>query len=160
MRRADSTRGKKMDWKAHLLFGIAIGTAIAMFALGASAVDAIVFVAVCGASALLPDLDLRKSKASQLAYAFAFSFVLCLAAFFTMEKGGKIEDFALYALLIAAALLALDLLFRPRHRGWMHGLLFACALFIACFAAFGWFLSAALFSGYLSHLLMDGCLKP
>ncbi len=142
----------------HLLLGIAAGAAIGYF-LGMGVTDVILFSALSGASALLPDLDLRKSKASKAVYAISFALALCIAAFLARGGSGKLEEFALYAILISAALLAMDLLFRPRHRGVMHGVLFMCAASIACFTMFGWFSALAFAAGYSSHLIADSCIK-
>ena len=65
----------------------------------------------------------------------------------------------LYAGAMALALLAFDLLARPRHRGITHSLLFLLVLAAAGYFAFGLFFASALATGYLSHLLADGALK-
>jgi len=41
----------------------------------------------------------------------------------------------------------------------MHGVLFACAVGIAAWLLLGVLPSLALFIGYFSHLLSDGCVK-
>lgn len=149
-----------MDWKAHMLVGCIFG------AIGGSSVlllplpSLALFTVISGVAALMPDLDLRKSKSSQLLYAFAAVAILASAAALS-GKGGSIELelFAFYAVALAAAAMALDLLIRPRHRGVMHGILFLCVISVAAYAVLGVFFALALFLGYLSHLLADMCVK-
>lgn len=147
-----------MNWQAHLAFGIFIGIAVS-FLFGLSVQDAAFFTAVCGASALLPDLDLRKSKASQMLNIVFFSSAILLSAFFTIKNGFGAEVFVLLTIALFSAIFLIDVVFRPAHRGYMHGLAFASVLFFACLALFSWLLASAFFLGYLSHLLADGCIK-
>ena len=143
-----------MNWRAHLFLGISSGAAAAYLSwLGLP--DALLFCAIAGGSSLLPDLDIRNSKASQSAYFAAFFAVLALSYQSSIAKGGSISEFASSFGIISAALLAADFLFRPRHRGVMHSLLFALACAAACYAAFGMLPSAAFLIGYSSHLLSD-----
>ena len=144
-----------MNWRAHLFIGFACG-AIAAFFLRLPLLDAAIFTAISAASSLLPDLDIRNSKASQAAYAVALLAVAAAAYYFSFAKGGGIDGFADAFLAISATLLAIDLLFRPRHRGLMHRLPFALAAAAVCFAIFGAFPAGAFLLGYLSHLAADG----
>lgn len=145
-----------MDWKMHLLVGAIAGAAVSQL-LGIGIADSLVFAAVSGASSLLPDLDTRKSKASKIAHAAAFAGLSLGAAWLAAKEGRGWADAAICALLLCACALAADFLFRPRHRGAMHGLLFLLALAAAAFFLFGWFVAAAISAGYFSHLLADGC---
>ena len=144
-----------MDWKAHLFIGVFAGLAIGFFCFGMGT-QAILFSAVSGAGALLPDIDLRKSKISQIAYAVA---AVLIAAFSFLLSDGDIARMLTYAAAMALGLLALDFLVRPRHRGITHSLLFALALAAAAYFLFGLVAASALLTGYLSHLLADGVLK-
>ena len=143
-----------MNWRAHIFLGICCG-AFAAYLLSFPIASALVFCAVSAASSLLPDLDIRNSKASQATYAVAFLSVLAAVYSLSFAKGGGLQDFAVSFFAISGVLLALDLIFRPRHRGMMHGLPFALAASAACFAFFGAFASGAFMLGYCSHLAAD-----
>jgi membrane-bound metal-dependent hydrolase YbcI (DUF457 family) len=144
-----------MNWRAHLFIGLSLGAAAASL-LGLGLPDALFFFAISGISSLLPDLDVRNSKASQATYFAAFLAVLALSYQSSLAKGGSIADFAYFFGIIAASLFAIDLLFRPRHRGVMHSMGFLFAVSAACFFAFGPLVAASFFIGYFSHLLADG----
>ena len=144
-----------MDWKAHLFLGALVGGAVAYF-LGLSVADAVLFVALAGAGALLPDLDLRKSKASKIVYALVFGGIVLGAVLVAFREGRGIAEAAVYAAVLAAGAMAADFLFRPRHRGVMHGLVFLLAVSAAAYFLSGWFLAAAVAVGYCSHLAADG----
>ncbi len=131
---------------------------LSLFAFRAGLQEAFLFAAVSGAASLLPDLDLRKSKASQALYSAVFVLILA-AAFLLSYKAGKAENFVLYAAALFLAALGLDFLIRPRHRGIMHSLAFLFALALPCFLLFGEFLACAVAAGYFSHLLADFCVK-
>jgi len=145
-----------LDWKAHLILGVLAGAAVAHFAFGAGGERLLLFCAISGAAALLPDIDLRKSKVSQVAYAAAAAAVVAVA---WLLSGGDWRKMLLYAGAAALGLLAFDLLARPRHRGITHSLAFMCAVAAAGYLAAGAPAAAAIASGYLSHLLADGALK-
>jgi membrane-bound metal-dependent hydrolase YbcI (DUF457 family) len=149
-----------MDWKAHMLVGCIFGAVGGSSILNLPLPALALFAAISGICALLPDLDLRKSKFSQLLYLAAAVAILAAAAALSGKSGGIQPDlFAAYAVALAVVAMALDLLIRPRHRGVMHGLFFLCAISVAAYAALGVFFALALFLGYLSHLLADMCIK-
>ena len=143
-----------MNWRAHLFIGVSSG-AIAAYLLRLDMPNAIFFCIVSAASSLLPDLDIRNSKASRATYAAALLFVLAAAYFLSFAKGGGFQGFALSFLAIAGALLVLDLLFRPRHRGMMHSAPFALAAAAACYLLLGALAGGAFLLGYCSHLAAD-----
>ncbi|MFA5930409.1 MAG: metal-dependent hydrolase [Candidatus Micrarchaeia archaeon] len=143
-----------MNWRAHLFIGLAAGAAAA-YLLRLDMPSAAFFCAASAASSLLPDLDIRNSKASQMTYAAALLAVLAAAYSLSFAKGGSVQEFAVSFLAISGALLAIDILFRPRHRGMMHRLPFALAAAVACYALFGALASGAFLLGYLSHLAAD-----
>ena len=145
-----------MDWRVHLVLGVLAGAATAFFGFGLAGGQLAFFCAVSGAGALLPDIDLRKSKISQLTYGIAAALVLL---FSLLLSNGDGSTMLLYAAAMALGLLALDFLFRPRHHGITHGLLFALALAAAAYLLFGLMVSSALLAGCLSHLLADGVVK-
>ena len=152
--------GLDMDWKAHLLVGCIFGAIGGSSVLGLQLPSLLLFCAISGIAALLPDLDLRKSKSSQLLYA-AVAIAIVAAAAALSGKGGAMQpvQFAIYALALGVAFLFLDLLLRPRHRGFMHGILFLAAITAGAYFALGQFIALALFLGYASHLLADMCIK-
>ncbi len=143
-----------MNWRAHLFIGISCG-AIASFFLNLSFTETALFTAISAASSLLPDLDIRSSKASRAAYAVAFLAVLAAAYFLSFAKGGGVGDFLSSFAIIAAALLAIDFLLRPRHRGALHGAPFALAAAALCYFIFGALPAGAFLIGYCSHLAAD-----
>ena len=143
-----------MNYRAHLFIGVACG-AVAAYFLQLALLPALLFTAVSAASSLLPDLDIRNSKASQATYAVALLAVLAAAYSLSFAKGGGWQDFALSFLAIAGALLVLDIIFRPRHRGMMHGAPFAFIAAAAAYFIFGALASGAFLLGYCSHLATD-----
>ena len=148
-----------MDWKSHLLFGLLSGAAVALLFYRPSAEAVFPFALISGASALLPDLDMRKSKASKVLAAFVFLAILAASFLLSYSSGRGLEGFFLFAALMLLALFGLDRLVRPRHRGIMHGLLFLFAVSLALLLIFGGFFAAAFAVGYFSHLLADFCVK-
>src|SRR3989344_6817434 len=110
-----------MDWKAHLLFGILLGALAAIFIFHFGPADVAGFCAISGASALLPDLDLRKSKASQITYILAGAALVAAAIYLS---GWNAESAMGYLALLLIAFFAFDFFIRPRHRGVMHSFLF------------------------------------
>lgn len=140
-----------MEWKAHLAFGVFLG-AVAAYLLG---LNMLTFCALSSIGALLPDLDGRNSKASRLLYAALFA----LLAAFAFFSGRSVIGAALIFAAGAAILFAIDFLIRPRHRGVMHGFAFACLLGAVFWLLLGALPALALFIGYFSHLLADGCVK-
>jgi len=145
-----------MDWKLHLLLGILFGAAVAHFGFNANAAQIFLFAAIAGVSALVPDIDLRKSKVSRIVYLTGGAAIL-LVSF--MLSGGNWTRMLLYAAVFAIGFLAFDVLVRPRHRGIVHSYLFLVLVAVAAYFAAGFFFAAAFATGYLSHLLSDGVLK-
>jgi len=144
-----------MNWRAHLFIGVACG-AFAAYLLRLDLISAAVFCIVSSLSSLLPDLDIRNSKASKATYAVAIFAVLAAAYSLSFAKGGGFQDFALSFAAIACVLIVLDIVFRPRHRGMMHAAPFALAASAACFVIFGALAAGAFLLGYCSHLAADG----
>jgi len=144
-----------LDWKAHVFIGCLFGAVGGSGIFGLDGAKLALFIAISGVAALLPDLDLRKSKFSQLLYV-GVAVAILAAAYALSERGARFAtEFAAYAIFLTAAALLLDLLFRPRHRGVMHGAPFALAAAIVCYAAFGALPSGAFLLGYCSHLAAD-----
>jgi hypothetical protein len=136
---------------AHFFAG-AIIAAIIFFALGSNLVDAAAFGLVSGIASLLPDLDLRKSKASQVLYALAAVAALAGAYFISNWDLSKL---ALNFVIIILLLAAIDILFRPRHRTVFHTGGAAAALAVCCYILFGFNFALASLVGYGSHLVLD-----
>lgn len=148
-----------MDWKSHLFIGLLSGAAAAAYIFHAGAQAAFLFTLASGACALLPDLDMRKSKASKMAHAALFILIFAAALLLSYSYGKGLESFFLYAAMLLLAMLVLDLLIRPRHRGIMHSLSFLFAISAVSFFIFGEFFASALAIGYFSHLCADFCIK-
>ncbi|MCX6772998.1 MAG: metal-dependent hydrolase [Candidatus Micrarchaeota archaeon] len=145
-----------MDWKAHLLFGILLGAAVAIYIFHFPAADTLRFCIIAGVAALLPDLDIRSSKASQITYVLAGAALLAGAIYFA---GGAASKTAEYLVALIVAFFALDFFVRPMHRGFMHGFLFLFASSAIAYFALGGFVASAFLIGYFSHLLADGTFK-
>ena len=143
-----------MNWRAHLFIGVASGAAAA-YLLRLGLIDAALFCIVSAASSLLPDLDIRNSKASKATYAVAFFAVLAAAYSLSFAKGKGLQEFALAFTAIVLVLLAIDLLFRPRHRGMLHSAPFALIAAAACYLVLGALTAGAFLIGYCSHLAAD-----
>lgn len=148
-----------VDWKSHLFIGLLSGAAAAVYVFHAGAQAAFLFTLASGASALLPDLDMRKSKASKMAHAALFILIFAAAFLLSYPYGWGWEGFFLFAAILLLAMLGLDLFIRPRHRGIMHSISFLFALSAASFFIFGGFFASALAAGYFSHLCADFCIK-
>lgn len=140
-----------MNWGAHLVLGAACGV-IAAYLLSLPIVDAFIFTSVSGIAALLPDLDLRKSKASQIVGGAAAALALILALLWS--NGDGVRFLAAFCAMLLA-LLALDWFLRPRHRTIFHSAIAALVLAAACLFLFGWIIALACAMGYLSHLAAD-----
>jgi membrane-bound metal-dependent hydrolase YbcI (DUF457 family) len=145
-----------LDWKPHLLFGILLGAAVAIYIFHFPAADTLRFCIITGVAALLPDLDIRSSKASQITYVLAGAALLAGAVYFA---GGNSSKTAEYLAVLIVAFFALDLFIRPRHRGFMHGFLFLFIASAIAYFALGGFVASAFLIGYFSHLLADGTFK-
>lgn len=145
-----------MNWKSHLIFGVLLGALAAIFIFHFDFPGIIRFCVISGASALLPDLDTRSSKASQITYVLAGAALLGAAIFLA---GGDATGTAAYMAALLVAFFALDFFIRPRHRGVMHGLLFLLVAGLLAYFALGGFVASAFLFGYFSHLLADGVLK-
>jgi len=145
-----------LDWKAHLLFGILLGAAAAIYIFHFPAADTLRFCVISGVAALLPDLDIRSSKASQTTYVLAGAALLAGAIYFA---GGAASKTAVYLAALIVTFFALDLFIRPRHRGVMHGFLFPFIASAIAYFALGEFVASAFLIGYSSHLLADGMFK-
>ena len=145
-----------MDWKAHIAIAALAGAAVSYFFFPS---QILLFTLISAAAGLLPDLDIRNSRGSQIAYALAIALVLLAAYQLSFAAGKGWQEFLLYFAAIAAVLAVADFLIRPRHRGVMHGLLFLLALSAACWLLFGALAASAVFAGYFSHLLADRCIK-
>ncbi|MEM2137886.1 MAG: metal-dependent hydrolase [Candidatus Anstonellaceae archaeon] len=148
-----------MDWKSHLFLGVLFGAATANFVLRTDWLGTAGFAAIAGASALLPDLDIRNSKASQVLGIVALAAIVIAAGWLAVAGGKGLEEFAIYALLLLAFAFVADRLLRPRHRGVMHSLGFLCAIAAAAGLLLGGFFALAFAAGYLSHLIADKCVK-
>ncbi|MEM4633867.1 MAG: metal-dependent hydrolase [Candidatus Anstonellaceae archaeon] len=151
-----SSEGEVMDWKAHLLFGVAAGFVFANFALSLSAIELAAYLSICGISALLPDLDLRTSKASKVLYLVSAAAILAFA--FSLQKT-SLHESLFVALSIFGLLFILDIFLRPRHRGITHTFVFLFAVTLVAYFLSDWLWASALFVGYFSHLIADRCLK-
>ena len=132
-----------------------LGALVSALLLRQGLFDTVIFTAVTGVAALLPDLDLRKSKASQALALAAFGCALLLAYRFTLAAGKGWIAFAEALAVILLSLLALDWYFRPRHRTITHSWAAALALAIVCFFLSSWPLALAAAIGYGSHIALD-----
>jgi len=148
-----------MDWKAHLFFGVLFGAAFAHSFLHLSALDFAFYTAVSGACALLPDLDMRKSKSSKAVYGIALAAILLWVASWASENRKSLPEAALAFVGVCCAAAALDFLVRPRHREIMHSLLFLASASAVAYFSLGLVWASAFFFGYLSHLVADRCIK-
>ncbi len=144
-----------MNWKLHLAFGVVLGFLVAYFAFNESLIGMLLFAGISGVSALLPDLDLRKSKASKLAYGIVFVLIIGVAGYAAVLGNMGIEWFFVLALCLLGAFAAIDWFLRPKHRGIMHSILFLAIAFAAALFLFGLFAASAVFVGYFSHLVLD-----
>ena len=141
-----------MRWKAHFFIGFCTCFLIFAVWLGKIAPVVVGYSMLSGFCALLPDLDMRKSKASQLLYIAALALAIFASAlFYGSSLASAFGAFAATALL----LFAFDLLLRPKHRQVMHTAAFGLVPFAACLALLGWEIALAFAIGYLTHLFAD-----
>jgi membrane-bound metal-dependent hydrolase YbcI (DUF457 family) len=116
-------------------------------------------------SALLPDIDLKNSKA-RLLMDVGMVIVVCFAVLLNgcnhhlcIPSFASLPSMAFLALAILGCYFLFFLLMNPKHRGITHSLV-ACLVY--CFLVFivlGRFFAAAALIGYLSHILADGVVK-
>ena len=145
-----------MNWKAHFAIAIVLGTILSYFVFPSYM---LFFSLLAGIGGLLPDLDLRKSKGSQILHATVMVFVLVASYYLSFVQGKGLQEFVLYAIGIGTLFIVADRLFRPKHRGIMHSIVFLLFVFAACFLVFGIFFALAVSVGYFSHLLVDKHVK-
>jgi membrane-bound metal-dependent hydrolase YbcI (DUF457 family) len=145
-----------MNWKFHLIFGAILGALAALFVFHFELPEILRFSAIAGISALLPDLDTRSSKASQVTYVLAGAAILAAALYLS---GGVAASAMAYLAALIAAFFLLDFFLRPPHRGLMHGLVFLSIASLLAYFALGGLVASAFLLGYFSHLLSDGVLK-
>ncbi len=146
-----------MNWKSHLAFGFACGAIACYFFFSRDALGVFIFASVSGFCALVPDIDLRKSKFSSITYAVATVAVVAASAWLSQGRG--MGQFLFYLALFGGGCLLLDYLLRPTHRGITHSVPFLALVAVAAYAAFGLVAACAVAIGYLSHLAADGALK-
>ena len=143
-----------MRWQAHLFIGFFCGFA-AFLILGDGYFWALCYAALSGACALLPDLDLRKSKGSQVLNALALLAAVVASIYLAWRRGAGFVGFLEIFAVLLLVLLAIDWFLRPRHRTIFHSTAAALALAVVCFFLFGWQIALACAIGYVSHLILD-----
>lgn len=116
--------------------------------------SALIFVAMAGVGALVPDLDLPDSKFNQL-LEFAVALVIAAGAVFFF---GFTEQAFLYGIGAFVLFKLLFALIVPRHRGFVHSIIFMAAVTAGIFfVTRNVAISAGFLWGFSSHLLFDGC---
>ncbi|VVC00749.1 LexA-binding, inner membrane-associated putative hydrolase [uncultured archaeon] len=148
-----------MNWKTHLLLGAALGAAVCYFLFTKDALQVALAAVLAGGSALLPDIDIRNSKASKITYLILGGAALVAAAWLSFGSGKGAWEFALYLCAIVGGILIVDLLIRPRHRGITHSLVALAVVSVCAYAAAGLLVACAVAVGYFSHLLFDNSVK-
>ncbi|MCC7570985.1 metal-dependent hydrolase [Candidatus Micrarchaeota archaeon] len=138
----------------HFIIGFVCGLVLAHF-FNFVFLDMLIWAAVAGLTALIPDVDLPQSKATQI-----LSFILLVLCFFISfnffkniiyQIAGGVVLFIIYKLLYH--------FFKPRHRGITHSFFAVGVVFIISLFVFNWPHLLFIPLGYFSHLLSDGVLK-
>ena len=157
-----------MNWKAHLLIGMASSILVYLVILkgltdqvGLFDIPFILFLG--GFSGLLPDIDHKQSKITRVVTLFGILTVIYISYLTTGRTEYSIDWFIALvsnAILYSLAFIGLLTVLRPRHRGITHTLSFA-----AVYTVLLYFLTDSLTIGvvgavgYVSHLLVDGCIR-
>ena len=145
-----------MDWRSHAIIG-ALFAAIVFYLLNAGSVSIILLAIFAGFSALLPDIDHDSSKIRKITdsafilFSFVYSFFSCPSCDILSLLKSALILIGLYFLIIS--------LFKPKHRGITHSLLFVLIYALVLYLFFGINLAIAGFIGYLSHLVADNHIK-
>lgn len=156
-----------MEWRLHVLVGIAVSALACIFLLQASpyAIEFAFLAAFGGLSALVPDLDHDSSKGRKwLDIAFvAFALMAVYASgcgpHVCLPGINELLAMALSFFVLAGAYFVFFRFFKPRHRGITHTLA-ACFVFgLLVFLVAGREFALAGVSGYASHLLADGHIR-
>ena len=149
-----------MNWKGHAIFALLLGLPTA-YILGCDFLHFLLYIPLLVFSALLPDVDLRQSKARTLANSIAVLFAIFYG--FVATAHGDLATYVRRGWYVSAALLGIyfiivEIAFH-RHRGFTHTLLSASAYSLVLYLLLGQAAAAFAFVGYASHLVADGELR-
>ncbi|VVC02190.1 LexA-binding, inner membrane-associated putative hydrolase [uncultured archaeon] len=151
-----------MNWPAHAAVGAISGLALALL-LGLNATAALLPVALCAFSALVPDIDHGESKIRQITDAAALLFAVFLAVVSTCPQlncaAGVWKTAAIYCLAVFGLYAIVMAYIMPNHRGIIHSLLFAAIYAVVVLLLSDWQLAIFATVGYCSHLAADKEIK-
>ena len=140
-----------MNHFGHMVVGGILGIA-AMFILG---VFSLPLIAICLLGSILPDIDLKQSKASKIVQPIATLGIAFLIHPFFSTKFSPIAAIAVSLVIAAAVILILLFPLRLKHRGITHSWKAAAVFSIIAGTALG--INAGLIAlvSYASHLVID-----
>lgn len=147
-----------MNWKSHIFIGCLFTLAAMLILFNIK--DFFTLTALTtfgGLSALLPDLDHDLSKGRKILDVIVILGSILFFVFFFNSY--SLQNSILYSLALMGIYFVLFALFKPRHRGVTHSIVFAVIYSVILFFLADFNLAVAGFIGYFSHLLADGMIK-
>ncbi|MBU0532129.1 metal-dependent hydrolase [Candidatus Micrarchaeota archaeon] len=154
-----------MNWRSHVLIGI-IFAIIAVLILGTrDTITIILFGAIGGLAALVPDLDHDTSKGRQLldmgfigfsflsAYGSKCGSVVCLP---NLEQ---VSGIATIFFALVGVYFVFFKFFKPNHRGITHTILATIVFGVLMYFFAGLGIAVAGIAGYFSHMVADQHIK-
>ncbi len=145
-----------MNWRGHVLFGLVL-YAILAYLCHISLTTIIILGPLAMFSAILPDIDLKQSKARAIMDIFA----VLLAIFYPLAYMYKLNllKYIQVGWISSAAFIGLYFIavrfFMPKHRGFTHTIAATLIYAILIYTVFGWLEGCTALIGYSSHLLAD-----
>lgn len=154
-----------MKWRSHVAVGIVFAIA-AMVILGAEdKLTLIMFGAIGGLSALVPDLDHDTSKGRQLldyafiGFAFLSAYMSRCGSDTCLPSIEQLSDMATVFFAFVGIYFVFFKFFKPSHRGITHTIAAALAFGVLMYLFAGLQIAIAGFAGYLSHLAADNHIR-
>lgn len=150
-----------MNFLAHLIFGVLLFTGllyfIGYFSDNTNIYKLFVAYIILLTSSLVPDLDHRKSIIFQV---FNVIIGILLFIWIVTTYGINLENMGIFLLVYILWYLLISKIILGKHRGFLHSLSFLIIFTVIIFLSTRSLLfTSAAFTGFLSHLLLDRCIK-
>lgn len=140
-----------MNWKQHLYMTLLIGIIITMYFQFPLSLDSLGWLILLGLGSILPDVDLKQSRASGLVFG-----LLTLSIIFASWKlfGETAEAFIAFLAGMIILFLAGKFL-RPSHRTITHSIWFVILSALPIYILWGQFLATGIAFGMIAHIMED-----
>ncbi|MEM3422214.1 MAG: metal-dependent hydrolase [Candidatus Bilamarchaeaceae archaeon] len=153
-----------MNWPQHLLIGFLTGVILSLFFTFDFFYSALLVV-VCALSALVPDIDHKDSKIRQLSNFTALLLSFLLPLIINIHEIDDVfiivvlQKILFQALAMFGAYSIVMLFLIPRHRGFVHSIVFSIIYAFILLVFFNFYFAVFGTAGFLSHLLADKEIK-